>query len=58
MLFELFVCTIYHANQKSGRYVLRYDNSVKKKCFSIKINHHHSTLQETRLITHITLVAN
>ena len=31
MLFELFVCTIYHANQKSGRYVLRYDNSVKKK---------------------------
>ena len=35
MLFELFVCTIYHANQKSGRYVLRYDNSVKK-CFSIK----------------------
>ena len=30
MLFELFVCTIYHANQKSGRYVLRYDNSVKK----------------------------
>ena len=35
MLFEIIVCTIYHANQKSGRYVLRYDNSVKK-CFSIK----------------------
>ena len=30
MLFELFVCTIYHANQKSGRYVLRYDNREKK----------------------------
>ena len=43
MLFELFVCTIYHANQKSGRYVLRYNNSVKKMFQHKKINHHHST---------------
>ena len=58
MLFELFVCTIYHANQKSGRYVLRYDNSVKKMFQHKKINYHHSPPQETRLVTHITLVAS
>ena len=58
MLFELFVCTIYHANQKSGRYVLRHNNSVKK-CFDIKKNnYHHSSPQETRLVTQVTLVAN
>ena len=58
MLFELFVCTIYHANQKSGRYVLRHNNSVKKMFQHRKINYHHSSPQETRQFTQVTLVAN
>ena len=58
MLFEIIVCTIYHANQKSGRYVLRYNNSVKKMFQHKKINHHHSPPQETRQVTQVTLVAS